>query len=91
MLMKRGTQTLCKSVARQPSSHRVLTSISRSFVLPQAEAIMAQIETKFALRQAARLGSSGLNPASLLTNVPLAVVNPVSYTLDNVRPFDTAV
>lgn len=91
MLMKPGAQTLCKSVARQFSSHRVLTSISRSFVLPQAEAIMAQIETKFALRQAARLGSSGLNPASLLTNVPLAVVNPVSYTLDNVRPFDTAV
>ncbi|KAF9785551.1 hypothetical protein BJ322DRAFT_838697 [Thelephora terrestris] len=50
----------------------------RAFVLPQTEAITAQIETKFAIRQGARLGSSGLNTASRFTNVPLALVNPVA-------------
>jgi len=51
---------------------------------------MGQIQTRFAVQQAASLGSSGSVSASLLTNAPLAVVNPLAYTLDNVRPFDSA-
>lgn len=51
---------------------------------------MARIETEFAVQQAARLGSSGSLSPSLLINAPLALVNPLAYTLDNVRPFDSA-
>ena len=51
---------------------------------------MAKIEVQFAANQAASLGSSGPVSASLLTNAPLALVNPIGYTLDNVRPFNSA-
>ena len=51
---------------------------------------MAQISSKFAAQQTSSLGSSGSVSASLLANAPLAVVNPLSYTIDNVRPFDSA-
>ena len=51
---------------------------------------MSQIETKFAIQQAVLLGLTGSVSTSLLTNAPLAVVNPLSFTLDNVRPFDSA-
>lgn len=51
---------------------------------------MAKIAVQFASNQAATLGSAGTVSSSLLTNAPLALVNPLGYTLDNVRPFDSA-
>lgn len=51
---------------------------------------MGQLEAKFAVQQAISLGSSGLDSAALLADLPLAVVAPLGYTLDNVRPFDSA-
>ena len=89
-LTKPGTRTLCKFIVHQCFPWRLLTFIRRAFVITEVEATMAQIESKFAAQQAASLGSSGSVSASLLVNAPLAVVNPLAYTLDNVRPFDTA-
>lgn len=63
----------------------------RSFVLPQVQSMMGKIQAQFAVQQAARLGASGLNSTSLLTAVPSVVVSPLAYTLDNVRPFDSAI
>ena len=89
--MKRGVQTLCKLIAHQFLSWRSLVFTgSRSFVIPQVESLMAQIESKFAVQQAGRLESSGFDSISLLINVPAAVVTPLAYTIDNVRPFDSA-
>ena len=84
------TQTLCKFIARRITPRRPLTSVSRTFIFPQAEAILGKLEVTFAAQQTARLAASGSVSSSLLTNAPLAVVNPLSYTLDNVRPFDSA-
>ena len=87
---KPEARTLCKFIARRSSHSAMLTFIRRGFVIPQVQTTMAQIEVAFAAQQAASLGSSGNVSASLLANVPLAVVNPLAYTLDNVRPFDSA-
>jgi len=90
ILTKPEARTLCKFIARQSSPQRQLTFIRRGFVLPEVQMTMTRIEKQFAAQQATRLGSSGPASASLLTNAPLALVNPLSYTLDNVRPFDSA-
>lgn len=89
-LTKHEARPLCEFIVCQSSPLYLLTFIRRSFVLPEVQATMARIETQFAVQQAARLGSSGSVSASLLTNAPLAVVNPLGYVLDNVRPFDSA-
>ncbi|KAF9650519.1 hypothetical protein BDM02DRAFT_1391636 [Thelephora ganbajun] len=81
-----GTSAVTVYINEARSSNAV-----RGFVLPEVQMTMAQIEARFAAQQATRLGSSGSVSASLLTNAPLAVVNPLAYTLDNVRPFDSAI
>ena len=87
---KPEARTPCKFIARRSSHSAMLTFIRRGFVIPQVDMTMAQIEVDFAAQQAVSLGSSGSVSASLLTNAPLAVVNPLAFTLDNVRPFDSA-
>lgn len=78
------------SLLRVNSPWRPLICLSRAFVFPEVQSTMAKIEVQFAAKQAASLGSSGPVSASLLTSAPLALVSPLAYTLDNVRPFDNA-
>jgi len=81
-----GTSAVTVYINEARSSNAV-----RSFVIPQAQSLMGQIEAKFAIQQAARLALAGINSTSLLANVPAAVISPLAYALDNVRPFDSAI
>lgn len=76
-----GTSAVTIYINEARSSNAV-----RSFVLPQTQTLMTKVEAMFAIQQAAELGSSGSLNASLLTNAPLAVVNPLAHTLDNAKP-----
>ena len=64
---------------------------SNTILLPTVEAALASITQSFALKFATELASTSSNLTNLLANAPQTVTQPISYTVDNLRPFDIPV
>ena len=70
---------------------RVLRDVSsRSFISPLVQQTMAQISSQYARQMAGQLANSS-NVANILANAPQLIIQPVSFTLVNLRPFDVPV
>ncbi|KAL1736252.1 hypothetical protein EV714DRAFT_279599 [Schizophyllum commune] len=62
----------------------------RSFISPIVQQTMAQISSQYARQMAGQLANSS-NVANILANAPQLIIQPVSFTLVNLRPFDVPV
>ncbi|KAK7462780.1 hypothetical protein VKT23_007364 [Stygiomarasmius scandens] len=62
----------------------------RSIIRPIVQGILATIGENFAIQFAKQLSSSS-NLSTLLSNAPQIITQPVSYTLDNLHPFNVPV
>jgi len=64
-----------------------------SIIQPAILAVLAQVTQKFAAQHAGRIanGTDTQNLANLLTRAPQVITQPISYTIDNVHPFDIPV
>ncbi|TFK54205.1 hypothetical protein OE88DRAFT_1732894 [Heliocybe sulcata] len=76
--------TMYASEARNENSYRLI-------MMPMMDMTLRNISSYFATRYATQLAGSGINLVNLLTNAPQVVTSPISYTTDNVRPFDVEV
>ena len=57
--------------------------------MPLAEAIIKQTMPMFALQQVQQLGAE--RAGSLLSTAPMLVIEPLNYTVNDLRPFDIQV
>ncbi|KAL1669958.1 hypothetical protein GGF50DRAFT_122690 [Schizophyllum commune] len=62
----------------------------RSFISPIVQQTMAQFSSQYARQMAGQLANSS-NVANILANAPQLIIQPVSFTLVNLRPFDVPV
>ncbi|KAE9396701.1 hypothetical protein BT96DRAFT_958115 [Gymnopus androsaceus JB14] len=62
-----------------------------TILLPTVEAALISITQSFALQFATELASTSSNLTNLLANAPQTVTQPISFTVDNLRPFDIPV
>ncbi|KAF8972086.1 hypothetical protein BDZ97DRAFT_1011209 [Flammula alnicola] len=62
----------------------------RDFIRPVAQTSLDAVKLQFAIQLAFQLSSS-VNLSPLLSTSPQTVVNPISYTIDNLIPFDQPV
>ncbi|TRM69268.1 hypothetical protein BD626DRAFT_391845 [Schizophyllum amplum] len=62
----------------------------RSIISPIVEQTMLQLSRQFAQQTAKQLANSD-NIANILSNAPQLITQPLSFTLDNLRPFDVPV
>lgn len=58
---------------------------------PQLVGALDVLSAAFAVEQAKQLGASSANLATLLSTAPAIVTQPVSYTVQDLRPFDVPV
>lgn len=64
----------------------------RAFISPITQGILQQVSIRFALQFAHQLSSSGsANVTVLASAAPSVLVQPVSFTMANIRPFDVPV
>lgn len=66
--------------------------LSRSLIWPSVQTTLAAISQAFAQIFLQQVGSSSSNAlASISTTAPQILMEPISYTIDNLRPFDIPV
>ena len=74
---------MCIQLVDRPSS--------RSFIQPQIQEVLDGAAEAFALQFAGELITGSQNVTNLLRNAPKIVTRPLSYTINNIRPFDVPV
>ncbi|KZT22868.1 hypothetical protein NEOLEDRAFT_1157587 [Neolentinus lepideus HHB14362 ss-1] len=103
VVIPNATHTLQQAVASRDSSYNgslIITAYGtearnengyRAFLSPITQGILQQVSLRFALQFTQQLASSGVNITSLAAIAPSTIVQPIGYTMDNVRPFDVPV
>ncbi|KAK7047305.1 hypothetical protein VNI00_006536 [Paramarasmius palmivorus] len=62
----------------------------RSIIRPTVQGVLESVAERFAQQQAQQVASAS-NLQAILTNAPQIITRPISYTINNLRPFDIPV